>query len=561
MSGRELLDGEWTAAECTSSAFLACLLLFAALTMSPAADTASRTDWSGTVRLSDPYVVQEGEHLVLEPDTRVIADVDPGTSEGLPSLIVKGQLSSKGTEASPVFIRVPLLMDDTRGVASLRDTVLHPSAGDSGCAFNLTAGHAVVHASIVQGAQAGLCASGSQSSMLVNGTQVRGNQVGISINENAIAQITATRFEDNRFGLDILLEPAQDGGLPDGRVTSEGNTFVGHTDPDSEASADGYFPRSDSAALRVRALEPVGFNPTLQERFETWRSWNWSLYSTNDTFEENTLAVYIGPGVAGIGFHHASFVDNAVGIRNAAEPDGPEARLNAHIYRSTFDNTARDIYSEGEHRDLFWTQSELRSTCLLEESRPPNSVCQAAGVGPFIEDLGLLAAIVALVLGVIAWFTEAGAYAIVRFLPVGRFHTLLSKEELLDHEARQEIVELVRTRPGLHLREVSREIGGYGRTVYHLQCLEAAGILKSERDGRYRRFYPLGLVDPEAAEISTRDQVLAVVRDRPGTYAAAVARELGVSRQVVYYHVKALVDAGLIVAEKNGRRKELFAAQ
>lgn len=560
-SGEPPCSVTWTGAGLGVGLLILLSLLGAGSFVATATDDG--TTWRGTRYLSEPYVVQADEHLRVEAGARVLGSDRSDPEAPRPELIVHGRLTVHGTATDPVRLGIPIVIHDDAGsqdTVSGHHVLFQPESEHAACALDVKSGSVSLTDATFRTAHAGACASGPISRLDIQGSQFIANRVGISIDQGAHATVKDTSFERNRIGLDVLLHAGPRDPGPISTVRSHGNTFIQHVDPTSEARSDGYFPRSNAVGIRVQTTHPLAFDPSIKERFEGWGAWNWTVHSLGDTFRENTLAIYLGPGVALVALHDAVVEDNEVGIRNAAEPDGPGSRLNAHIYGSRFSNGARDIYSEGEHQDLFWTKSEIHPSCLLEESRPPNPVCRADRIGLFIEDLGVLASLAAVLTLLVAWFTEAGAFAIFRHLPLSPFYNLIDDGELLDLEVREDLYTIVEEEPGLHLRELSRRVGGYGRTVYHLQRMEEGGLLVSERDGFYRRFYIQAASAPEEADGASgiREKVLKIIQDNPGTYASEIARQIGTSRQLVYYHVKTLESAQEIYALEEGRTKALF---
>lgn len=64
-------------------------------------------------------------------------------------------------------------------------------------------------------------------------------------------------------------------------------------------------------------------------------------------------------------------------------------------------------------------------------------------------------------------------------------------EELLELETRRELYDLVRRVPGLHMREIQRQLDlSIALTEYHLHHMEEAGLIVSVTEGGYRRYYP-----------------------------------------------------------------------
>jgi predicted transcriptional regulator len=114
---------------------------------------------------------------------------------------------------------------------------------------------------------------------------------------------------------------------------------------------------------------------------------------------------------------------------------------------------------------------------------------------------------------------------------------------------------------GAHLRDVARRCGlPLGTALYHLDCLERAGLLVARRDGRYKRYFP-------ASGIGRREkEVLCLLRhDAPRRIARAllagepltqrgICALVGVSRSTVSFHLNRLLAEG--VAERQEARPE-----
>ena len=123
------------------------------------------------------------------------------------------------------------------------------------------------------------------------------------------------------------------------------------------------------------------------------------------------------------------------------------------------------------------------------------------------------------------------------------------------------IVALVRGFPGIHLREVARQLDvSEALAGYHLDLLVAEQRIRSEvRDG-YRRFYVAG-AHPETAR---ERELLALLRQRVplriilillerGTVMHAdLADKLDLSKAAVSYQLGKLVDAGVVEHAEGG---------
>lgn len=135
----------------------------------------------------------------------------------------------------------------------------------------------------------------------------------------------------------------------------------------------------------------------------------------------------------------------------------------------------------------------------------------------------------------------------------------LQKDDLLDHEKRAAIFNLVRLRPGIHYQGIRRELElPNGVLTYHLGALTREGLIRGERDGRLLRMFPgTAKMHTGRALTGVERQMLRIVHHEPGLLQTELTNRLGVSKQAVQRPLKRLVDAGLIDAVQQGRTKAL----
>lgn len=167
----------------------------------------------------------------------------------------------------------------------------------------------------------------------------------------------------------------------------------------------------------------------------------------------------------------------------------------------------------------------------------------------------------------------AGAFALLqllggfRGLAVGAvaLYSRLTKSDLLDNEHRDKVYKLVQEQPGIGLSEVAQRTGlGWGTTVYHLDRLERAQMLASERMGGHRRYFPMGTV-PRASrkgigtlKADTTRSVAAFLAQRPGASQTELCEGLGLSASAASKQVTKLEDAGLVRRERDGKTVRLW---
>ena len=171
----------------------------------------------------------------------------------------------------------------------------------------------------------------------------------------------------------------------------------------------------------------------------------------------------------------------------------------------------------------------------------------AVGVGA-----GLLFAMFGLAMG-----TEWGKLALLNLFIALPLYTRLKRDHLMDHVHRAKLAKFIEASPGTHFSEIKRKLDLHnGVLAYHIKALEREGVIISKMDGQYRRFYPVTMSVPKKEiEDLTWHQlaILDVVRKRPGIRQKEIAEQMGESKQVVNYHLRGLVEMGIVLKEEEGR--------
>ncbi len=151
--------------------------------------------------------------------------------------------------------------------------------------------------------------------------------------------------------------------------------------------------------------------------------------------------------------------------------------------------------------------------------------------------------------------------AIIVLVMLGTFsYSRLKRRSILDNLNRKNIFEHVKANPGVHFKKLLRELGFQpGALSYHLNVLEKEEFIKSIQDSNYRRFYLYGTKSDFKIILTTIQlRILSVVNERPGITQSKISRAIGKNRMLVHYHIKILVDAGIISLEKSGRESLCF---
>lgn len=139
----------------------------------------------------------------------------------------------------------------------------------------------------------------------------------------------------------------------------------------------------------------------------------------------------------------------------------------------------------------------------------------------------------------------------------------MDKDEVLELETRRGIYDLVLARPGVHFREIKRELDlPTGALEYHLHFLEDHGLLTSRMEGRYKRFYVTGEMEPRDKEVlgllrqEMPRRVLTYLMLHPCSTHKRILRSFDVAPSTLSFHLKKLVEADLVMGVPVGRQTE-----
>jgi len=125
---------------------------------------------------------------------------------------------------------------------------------------------------------------------------------------------------------------------------------------------------------------------------------------------------------------------------------------------------------------------------------------------------------------------------------------------------RRRILEFITSHPGAHLRDICRALGlAMGDVQYHIRRLERDGRIHSVRRGLYKFFYPANLFGERQRDVLSvlsldrpRELLLNII-EHPGSTQEALAGATNVSQPTVSWHLKRLVDLGIVGRRQDGR--------
>jgi WD40 repeat protein/DNA-binding Lrp family transcriptional regulator len=152
--------------------------------------------------------------------------------------------------------------------------------------------------------------------------------------------------------------------------------------------------------------------------------------------------------------------------------------------------------------------------------------------------------------------TETGRYTSIQFLFLPLF-AKLRKKHPLENKMREIIYEYIELYPGENYTAIKKTLGlANGTLVYHLKILMKENLIKGVSEGRYKRFYPIEsdkldktkIYEDKGTQMLTELQkkIIEKIGEEPEISQVEVAKSLGVSRQLVNYHITKLVKAGVL---------------
>ena len=123
------------------------------------------------------------------------------------------------------------------------------------------------------------------------------------------------------------------------------------------------------------------------------------------------------------------------------------------------------------------------------------------------------------------------------------------------------VLQYIQENPGCHLRKIKRELDmSMGTIQYHLILLEKQGKVSSERQNLHKYYFPIGLFEQNEKDIlkilnqETAREILLVILEQKPTQ-TDISNIIKISSASVNWHIKRLVDLGLILEQKDGKFK------
>lgn len=238
------------------------------------------------------------------------------------------------------------------------------------------------------------------------------------------------------------------------------------------------------------------------------------------------------------------------------------------------DLTFGTLFLTGEGHTILFVDARLDSQATAAvpvtagPASPPSSTAddgvRATSLAAFIPTVPQAAGatLLGLLLGALYWLWPKLKAA----AGLGLF-SRIGGEQLLEHPARAQLLQIVQAEPGVHFQDLVRRSGlPNGTAVHHLGKLAKGGLVSVRSLGRYTCYFPGNSPDRAAlaaAPVLRSDgarRVYEAIQGRPGLSGLELAGLVELQPSTVNYHVQRLVESGLVRAARDGRAVRLTPA-
>lgn len=138
---------------------------------------------------------------------------------------------------------------------------------------------------------------------------------------------------------------------------------------------------------------------------------------------------------------------------------------------------------------------------------------------------------------------------------------LMNGHHSLDLDVRRQIYNCIAESPGLHFREIQRRTGlATGSIDYHIHFLHKNGLIRTERDKNYVRYYPLtkNWSEEEKGVLNLlrntkMRHILIFLLEKKRSTPLKIAEATGISFSTLSWYLKQLKEKNIISERKKGR--------
>jgi len=137
----------------------------------------------------------------------------------------------------------------------------------------------------------------------------------------------------------------------------------------------------------------------------------------------------------------------------------------------------------------------------------------------------------------------------------------MEREMAKQLEIRRRLLDIIRSKPGIHFREILRESEmAMGELEYHLHVLEKMELVSKKPNTHYTRYFPAYELGPEDKKIMSllrqpmlREILLYLIQEEKATH-GDIKQEFSLIKSTVTFYMKKLEKSGIVEKEKRGRQ-------
>jgi DNA-binding MarR family transcriptional regulator len=137
----------------------------------------------------------------------------------------------------------------------------------------------------------------------------------------------------------------------------------------------------------------------------------------------------------------------------------------------------------------------------------------------------------------------------------------IDDSELLEHPLRSQIFQVIQENPGIHASGLARQVGaGWGTITHHLEKLEKGHLVAIRKVNNQKCFFENGgsvsrqdMAIAGAVKGDTASDIASYVLSHPMTSQKEMAESLSISPALVSFHVKKLINLGVLEKVRHGK--------
>ena len=132
-----------------------------------------------------------------------------------------------------------------------------------------------------------------------------------------------------------------------------------------------------------------------------------------------------------------------------------------------------------------------------------------------------------------------------------------------ERDVRDRILRFIRDNPGCHLRKIKDELDlAMGTVQYHLDRLEKAGRVTSQKQSLHKYFFLVGVFEENEKQLlealsneTARDILMFIIEQKKYPSQGEISKHIGISSPSISWQIKRLQDYGIIDEIKEGKFK------